>query len=57
MSTHLRADSGRDPMEAVALDPVRTEDVLAAITSTRPACASKGLAARYAAWRADFESV
>ena len=44
-------------MEAVALDPVITDDVLAAITSTRPVCATKGLAERYAAWRADFESV
>ena len=42
-------------LEDVTIDPVRTSDVEAAITSTKPS--AKQLASRYTEWQNEFESV
>merc|ERR1712146_790066 len=44
-----------EPLRNATLDPVVTEDVLAAIATTKPS--ASGLQDRYKRWQSEFESV
>eukprot|EP00730_Choanoeca_flexa_P004141 TRINITY_DN11610_c0_g1_i5.p1 TRINITY_DN11610_c0_g1~~TRINITY_DN11610_c0_g1_i5.p1 ORF type:complete len:546 (+),score=121.62 TRINITY_DN11610_c0_g1_i5:112-1749(+) len=50
----LETTDGKD-MQSLELDPITTDDVMAAIATTKPSAA--GMQARYKQWQLEFESV